>query len=245
MVIKTLVKEAGIPDWAGRLVNSLNNEVLPPLQTNANLTFGGDVSGYAFFNGQGTLLANLTLDTVNATPGNFTNAQVNVNAKGQVTYAASGASALSAAEFIYSVSAGTGPDQSSLTAANWTQRGLNTTVSNTITGASLSGNIVTLPAGTYLANIEAACYASAVVSGQFVSRLQDNTASVTYCQTPEFGVPNNPAAGVTVGFGIVTIGASHAFQIDTFLKGGPAAGGLAMSNGIPEVYVRATFLKVA
>ncbi len=246
MVMPIINEAANRKDWASRmdrLVLQLNG-VLPSLETNANLTFGGDVSGSVYLTGQGNPQANLTLDTVNSNVGNFTNASITVNAKGLVTAASSGIG-IAAAEFTYSVASGTGPD-TPLTTAQWNRRGLNTSVSNTITGASLSGNIVTLPAGTYLANIEAAV-STLVATVTAVSRLQDTTGNITYCETPNAVIPSGQQTAVTVGHGIVTIAGAHNFEIDTYavVAGGAATGGAAQSNGSPEIYVRATFLKVA
>lgn len=57
----------------------------------------------------------------------------------------------------------------------WRTRDLNTVVSNTITGASLASNQITLPAGTYIVNASA----PAVYINNHVTRLQNITAGTT------------------------------------------------------------------
>lgn len=83
-----IVKEAGIPSWAGRLVNQLN-VALPAVTTEATVNFAGDASGSLFFNGQGNFTANLTLGNVTTDVGTFGNAttvaQVTANGKGLLT----------------------------------------------------------------------------------------------------------------------------------------------------------------
>lgn len=68
-----------------------------------------------------------------------------------------------------------GTNGGSLTTAVWTDRVLDTVVTNEITGASLSANQITLPAGTYYAKIKAPAYAV----GLHKIRLQDVTSAAT------------------------------------------------------------------
>ncbi len=70
-------------------------------------------------------------------------------------------------------SSATGPQ--TLSAATWNTRDLNTTKRNTISGASLSSNAVTLPAGNYYFRGKA----PAGATGDHKARLRDTTNSVT------------------------------------------------------------------
>lgn len=244
--MKQIINEAAnrhdLPRRLDRLVQQLNTQILPPLETNANLTFGGDVSGSTYFNGQGNVTANLTLDTVNSAVGNFTNAQVNVNAKGQVTWAGNGTSALTLAEFAYSVGNNTASDNASFSASVWTRRQLNTTISNNISGASLAGNVVTLPAGTYLLDTSQAFY-TAVGSVAVSTRIRDTTGNVSYGVTPFTGSVSAFEGDITSATS-VTINANHNFQLEAFPNAG-ISGGTPVGSGENEVYVRLRVLKVA
>ena len=66
-------------------------------------------------------------------------------------------------------------DAGTFTSGAWRTRALNTSKTNTITGASLASNQITLPAGTY--EIEASAPAYKCVSHK--ARLQDTTGAAT------------------------------------------------------------------
>jgi hypothetical protein len=82
------------------------------------------------------------------------------------------ASAIPMAIFVEQETSGT--DGGTFTSGAWRDRGLNTTVYNGITGCSLAGGVVTLPAGTYL--VEA--WASAFEVTNHQCRLYNNTTAL-------------------------------------------------------------------
>ncbi len=113
---------------------------------------------------------------------------------------------------------------------------LNTDVINQITGASRSGNVLTLPAGTYTAYAE---YGSASNGGNNRIRLRDTTNSVTLIGGPNqngnsgsaSGIPKElTLAGVFALSGTVTV----ELQVRTT---GTIVAAPAASFGDPEVYV--------
>jgi hypothetical protein len=63
-------------------------------------------------------------------------------------------------------------------ANTWTTRVLNTTLANSITGASLASNEITLPAGTYDVSARAPCFSTGTSTG-FKLRLYDVTGATT------------------------------------------------------------------
>lgn len=75
------------------------------------------------------------------------------------------------------------------TSGSWIRRTLNTSVNNTISGASLSSNLITLPAGTY--EIEASAPGYQVDSHQV--RFFSNTQGIIIYGTCEFA---NPSSGL-------------------------------------------------
>jgi hypothetical protein len=142
-----------------------------------------------------------------------------------------------------------------LTANSWNQRVLNTQLVNTIIGASLSGNRVTLPAGTYKVN--ASAYADKRdANGYLLHKLRildfthgvtlisgQNDASLGYAGTTEIGV-----LGVLDGF--FTLAASAAIEVDSWPTSSGTGGGNGTlsppaNSGETEVYVSLTLSKVA
>ncbi|MGH6955935.1 MAG: hypothetical protein ACREEW_04645, partial [Caulobacteraceae bacterium] len=181
-----------------------------------------------------TVLANLTGST--AYPATYTMAQL-LSALGVVipTYA----------QFRNQQTSGTASGET-LTGSAWTQRALNTTVENGVSGASLSGNQVTLPAGTYNVSASALCQAGANVSAlNHKLRLRDITDGTTLIS----GVNNAYAGGSNVAVviaslqGQFTLAASKVVELDSFTDSG-GTGGPAVSSGEAEVYVDVFLRKI-
>jgi hypothetical protein len=133
----------------------------------------------------------------------------------------------------------------SITATTWTQMGLNTSVVNTISGASLGSNQVTLPAGTYQYAATGTAYQTTGSASFMNIRLRNATASTTIgvseAQTVSRAV-TNANAQVTLT-GVFVLSGSTVLEIDRYV-GVTATGGVASSNGEPEVYGRLTLEKI-
>jgi len=127
---------------------------------------------------------------------------------------------------------------------NWYRRTLNTVKSNSISGASLSSDKITLPAGTYYAYAE----------GPFVYNINGNLTrtamriyNVTDSSTLIRGTNNGAPAGVVSVSGYFTLAGSKEISVDHFM--------ISINAGIdyfwgfnhnfsPEIYARAFFWKV-
>jgi hypothetical protein len=102
-------------------------------------------------------------------------------------------------------------------ANTWTARAINTSVFNTITGASIAGNTLTLAtAGTYLF-IANGIFMN--VGGAFARHRFENTSDAT---TVAMG-PNSSPSGLTapfasIAFGAVTTAVSKNFQLQYYVK---------------------------
>ena len=206
------------------------------------------------FTGAAPVTAAATLATVNSNVGTFGSAsnvaRVTVNAKGLVTAASNVPIGLQYAQFRNQQASGTG-NAETLTLSTWTQRTLNTTVSNTITGASLSGNQVILPAGAYMVSASAGAL-SVGGAGECYHQIRlYNATGATPLLDGVYGGPNT-SGGQTVAVtaalsGVIVLSGSTSVEIDSFTgnnAGHSFSGGLASSSGDPEVYVDVTFLKI-
>ncbi len=99
-----------------------------------------------------------------------------------------------------------------ITADTWTTRDLNTEVANTITGASLAANVITLPAGTY----RVLASAPAWHTDEHLIRLQNTTdASTTAYGTNAYAGDTTGGEGETRSFidYQFTIAAEKEFEI--------------------------------
>lgn len=124
-------------------------------------------------------------------------------------------------------------------------RTLNTVVTNTITGASLASNQVTLPAGTYRVFGRASAYA--------VNRHRARLYNVTDAANAILGSSeiNNAADSVSnhshfTGVPLV-IAATKVFELRHFMQSFQVNSGLGVdsTDGFPEVYSELIFWKVA
>lgn len=134
----------------------------------------------------------------------------------------------------------------------WGTRVLNSTSLNTIAGASLASNQITLPAGTY--EVEAFAPAGALSSAQLSHsrlRLWNVTDGVLLVSGPQMTSHAASSSGYTLATptlnGRFTLAASKTLRLDQFHKGTSGTGGnggVAIANGDPEIYAQITFRKV-
>jgi hypothetical protein len=131
------------------------------------------------------------------------------------------------------------------TAAAWNTRTLNTVRANTITGASLAGNVLTLPAGTY----KYSGSAPAFLAGGHQMRLynQTDSAQIDAGSTERAGTGDDTVTR-SVGRGQFVLGATKNIVMQHYLasnSGGTNALGLALSSGAGEMYAELHLEKVA
>ncbi len=138
-------------------------------------------------------------------------------------------------------SSGTNGD--SLSSGAFRDRTLNTTVFNTISGASLAANVVTLPEGTYLV------FGVVPTNGcdQHEARLfnsADSTAVITAANSRSGSSVENMAALLVGAF---SIAASKTFKVQSQVNftNTTSGGGLAMPFSSGETYTSILFVKIA
>ena len=137
-----------------------------------------------------------------------------------------------------------GVDGGTSVATTWTKRTLNTVKHNTLTGASVASDVVTLPAGDYY--FEGSQPTNDNDTGQ--TRLRDTDNNVTLVLgTTEF--VNNSDDGETPGLisGFFTLSAETDVELQYFVKVGRATFGLGIhttTTGEVAVYARAMFVKI-
>lgn len=109
----------------------------------------------------------------------------------------------------------------------WQTRILNTVISNSISGASLSSNRFTLPAGTYLIQAEAPCYKG----DQHQIRLYNYTDSAQVgLGTIEYGQNGLTVENKSILWLIFTITGSKAFEIQHIIEDAYSSHGLGVQN---------------
>lgn len=128
-------------------------------------------------------------------------------------------------------------------AATWTPRVLNTVRGNSVPGASLASNTVTLPAGSYLVRGSFPF----MTNGSQRTRLVNVTTSATLVDgTSENGATSGTTRSVVSGF--FTLSAETPVRVDYYTPVAQAVTGLGAISGIagvPEVYSEISFTKVA
>ena len=138
--------------------------------------------------------------------------------------AASGGTDLTKRVIVREETAGNG---GTFTAGSWLTRTLNTEHYNGITGASLAGNQLTLPAGTYLMKWSAPAYKSQ----QHCARLYNVTDSAVV----DYGISEYNAAGDAVqtrsiGKKVVTIASAKAFRVEHYCQDTQATNGWGVEH---------------
>ena len=133
-----------------------------------------------------------------------------------------------------SKSSGTAPQ--SITGNSWNKRDLGTSVSNTLTGASVASSVITLAAGRYRIQAQAsACMGSSF--GYQRLRLRNTSDSSTILAGVNMATGINTVAPTLVLAGVFTLAASKTLELQHYMAvvGSANAGG-ALSSGEPEIY---------
>ncbi len=120
-------------------------------------------------------------------------------------------------------------------ATTWTTRTLNTSHYNNITGASLSSNQITLPAGTY----KVLAYVPLFRPAQCRARLYNVTDStVTLLSMSQYGLTGVSGDAVEVIInGVFSIAASKTFRIEYYATSAKTVDGLGVASSVTtEVY---------
>jgi len=137
-----------------------------------------------------------------------------------------------------------GTDGGDFTSGAWRTRVLNTEMANTIAGASLAGNQVTLPAGTYIAWFSAPAYQV----NHHATRLYDVTNATVLARGSTTGsVAMLGSSTDSPGFAIFTLGAPAALEVQHCCETDNAGDGMGTACGFgdTETYAQVTVLKVA
>jgi hypothetical protein len=127
-------------------------------------------------------------------------------------------------------------------AATWTTRTLNTVKSNSITGASLASNAVTLPAGTY--EYEGSAPAQAV-NGHQTQLYNVTDSAVIDMGTSEYASNASSGANRSVLRGQFVLASAKAVAIRHWTVAAVGTYGIAASTGSNEVYAEIRFRKIA
>lgn len=130
------------------------------------------------------------------------------------------------------------------TSGSWQDRTIDTEVVNTITGASLSSNQITLPAGTY----EVTGWCTSFRTGATGSRLRDSGDTTTYAIASSAYGDTSDGDNILNHFeNYFTLGSSTTLDLQTYSNStqGTDGFGRAANTGEQEIYVRLKFVKVS
>lgn len=124
----------------------------------------------------------------------------------------------------------------SITGNSWTKRDLGTTVSNTLTGASVASSVITLAAGRYQIRAQAsACFGSSY--GYQRLRLRNTSDSSTVLAGVNMATDINTVAPTLTLAGVFTLAASKTLELQHYMAvAGSANAGGALSSGESEIY---------
>lgn len=138
-----------------------------------------------------------------------------------------------------------GTDGGTFTAGAWRTRDLNTVMTNTIAGASLASNQVTLPAGEYW--VEATIPGVAVSTGmRMVARLYDVANSVQLIQSNDGSASPSSAGGSSFNHisGIVSLSAETNFQLQHYSHQSTSNIGFGQGSDFGQGHSKFSVLKI-
>jgi hypothetical protein len=199
---------------------------------NAANSFTGAVTAYN--SGTGSLTINATSVTGSSTAA--------AGWQGVITRVAPDTGTMMVRHEVASGGSSDYPNASQMPMNTWSPRTLNTVTANTIAGASLASNQITLPAGVYEVLASAP---SGGISGvvRHKLRLRNLTDSTSLIGTSEL---NNTTSMYTrsVVEARFTITSAKTFALQHYVTNNPSMGGEPVSSGEVEVYSTVLFRKV-
>lgn len=132
-------------------------------------------------------------------------------------------------------------------ATTWHTRTLNTVKTNEITGASLSSDQITLPAGTYFIHARAPAYNSGAIKSRLYNVTDAAVVSELFGASVTSATANASSPDATL-FGRFTLASSKALRLEMFATSAQATNGLGFpstSSATTEVYSEVMIWKVA
>ena len=137
-----------------------------------------------------------------------------------------------------------GTEGGTFTSGAWQTRILNTVVTNEISGASLSSNQITLPAGTY--EIEASAPAYLVTHHKLKLRNISDTSDALI-GTQAYCLGTDSVQTLSFLYGRITIAAPKIFELQHYCSVTQATLGFGIASGfnVIEIYARIWIKKVA
>lgn len=191
---------------------------------------GGTVDGTVIGGGSAAAITGTTIAGTAVTGGNVTDSTLG---SGPVISNSSGLLANGGTIFIQDQrTSGTSPQ--TFTGGTWITRNLNTVVFNSLSGASLTSNQVTLPACTY--QVDASAPGDDVTH---IIRIQNITDSSTILLGSSSD-SNTSMETHSILNGVFTISGTKVLQLQHWASGGEPAG-VPTSNGTMEVYGQIRF----
>lgn len=130
-----------------------------------------------------------------------------------------------------------GTNAQSISATTWTKREC-ASVSNTITGASITTSVITLPAGRFRIDVSATGIYVAASAGHQRLRLRDTATPTTVLAGPNMSViGTNTIAPMLNLRGVFTLSASRTLEVQHYVTTTGGVAGAALTTGEAEIYM--------